>query len=47
MVETRGLEPLTSAVQRRRSPKLSYVPKDWGGRSWDRTTDLGLIRTAL
>ena len=25
-VEMRGLEPLASAVQRRRSPKLSYIP---------------------
>ena len=23
-----GLEPTTSAVQRRRSPKLSYIPND-------------------
>ena len=28
--------------------QLSYIPNPWGGgRSWDRTTDLGLIRTAL
>ena len=25
-VEMRGFEPLASAVQRRRSPKLSYIP---------------------
>ena len=29
LVETRGLEPLTFAVQRRRSPNLSYVPALW------------------
>ena len=28
LVEMIGLEPTTSAVQRRRSPKLSYIPND-------------------
>ena len=27
MVEISGIEPLTYAVQVRRSPKLSYIPK--------------------
>ena len=28
LVETRGVEPLTSAMPLQRSAKLSYVPKD-------------------
>ena len=56
-VEPRGFEPRTSAVQRRRSPRLSYGPPispapdtshpNRGGRAWTRTRDLGLIRAAL
>ena len=47
LVELRGFEPRTSAVQRRRSPDLSYSPSRKlppGGRSWIRTTGLTLIR---
>ena len=29
LVEMIGLEPTTSALQRRRSPKLSYIPNDF------------------
>ena len=55
-VEPRGFEPRTSAVQGRRSPRLSYgpllrsrsrLPSLLGGRAWTRTRDLGLIRAAL
>ena len=28
LVELRGFEPLTSSLQKRRSPELSYSPKD-------------------
>jgi hypothetical protein len=29
MVELTGIEPATSGVQNRRSPNLSYSPKNW------------------
>ena len=45
MVEISGIEPLTYAVQVRRSPKLSYIPN--GAFEWTRTTDLTLIRRVL
>ena len=47
MVEISGIEPLTYAVQVRRSPKLSYIPISYGAFEWTRTTDLTLIRRVL
>jgi hypothetical protein len=50
LVEPRRIELLTSCLQSRRSPKLSYgpkFPKSTGGPEGNRTTDLVLIRDAL
>ena len=47
LVEISGIEPLTYAVQVRRSPKLSYIPVSYGAFEWTRTTDLTLIRRVL
>lgn len=50
-VEMRGLEPLASALQRRRSPSWATSPGLdlvwWSGPEWTRTTDLCVISTAL
>ena len=47
MVDLSGLEPLTSAMQKRRSSQLNYRPLFICGRAWTRTTDLRFIRAML
>lgn len=43
-----GIEPVTSAMSMRRSNQLSYTPESSiCGRGWNRTNNLGLIRTLL
>ena len=48
MVEISGIEPLTYAVQVRRSPKLSYIPIcNFGAGNEVRTRDIQLGRLTL
>ena len=48
MVEISGIEPLTYAVQVRRSPKLSYIPLFFSGAGNEvRTRDIQLGRLTL
>ena len=49
MVEISGIEPLTYAVQVRRSPKLSYIPicNCFGARNEARTRDPNLGKVML
>ena len=47
-MDLKGVEPLTSSLQMKRSSQLNYRPPTYsGGRTKDRTWDLSLIRTVL
>ena len=48
-MDLKGVEPLTSSLQMKRSSQLNYRPPtlNSGGRTKDRTWDLSLIRTVL